>query len=182
MNYSQNDFLKLYEPIHESFARFCHARAYGVMEPEDLISESVLKALEKFHTLKNPKAFLAFMFTIAKNIAIKKYRRQKFSGYYNEHNANQIHDVEIDAETKLDIEVLYQALNTLPDKQKEAVVLFEISGFSVKEVAEIQASGESAVKQRLKRGREALADFFKLDKLKEEKLNTRSATLMSIFL
>ena len=64
MNYSQNDFLKLYEPIHESFARFCHARAFGVMEPEDLISESVLKALEKFHTLKNPKEFLAFMFTI----------------------------------------------------------------------------------------------------------------------
>jgi len=182
MKHSQNDFLALYEPIHESFARFCHARAYGVMEAEDLISESVVKALEKFHTLKNPKAFLAFMFTIAKNIAIKKYRRQKFTGYYNEHAANQIHDQEVDAETKMDIELLYQALNTLPSKQKEAIVLFEISGFSVKEVAEIQSSGESAVKQRLKRGREALADYFKLDRLKEESLNKRSATLMSVFL
>ena len=54
-------------------------------------------------------------------------------------------------------EALYAALDKLPAAQKEAVILFEISGFSIKEIAEIQGSTESGVKSRLKRGREALA-------------------------
>ena len=78
--------------------------------------------------------------------------------------------------------MLYKALNTLPTNQKEALILFEISGFSIKEVCEIQKSSESAVKQRLKRGRVALADYFKSDQLKSESIDNRSSIIMSIFL
>ena len=39
MEKNSDTFLKLYEPIHESFTRFCAARAYGVLEAEDLVSE-----------------------------------------------------------------------------------------------------------------------------------------------
>ncbi len=77
MKDAQEEFLDLYKSIHESFARFCHARAYGLMEPEDLISESILKALESFSQLRNKEAFLSFMFTIAKNIVNGKHRRKK---------------------------------------------------------------------------------------------------------
>ena len=145
----QTTFLRLYEPVHESFARFCHARAFGLMEAEDLISESILCALEQFHQLKEEKAFLSYLFSIATNLLNK---------------------------------VLYKALNTLPTNQKEALILFEISGFSIKEVCEIQKSSESAVKQRLKRGRVALADYFKSDQLKSESIDNRSSIIMSIFL
>jgi len=61
MNDYQTKFLILYEPVHESFARFCHAKAYGLMEAEDLISETVLIALEKFDKIKNDEAFLSFL-------------------------------------------------------------------------------------------------------------------------
>lgn len=83
-------FLSLYDPIHEAFARFCHARAFGIMEAEDLISESVLMALENLDKLKNEKAFLSFMFSIASNIANKKHRRQKFTGFFNQKEVNSI--------------------------------------------------------------------------------------------
>lgn len=182
MKQNKQTFLALYEPIHESFSRFCHAKAYGVMEAEDLISDSILMALEHLDKLKNEEAFLSFMFSIAKNIVGKKYRRQKFRGLFNEEAVNKIEDEHLDAETRLDIEVLYNALNQLPEKQKEALVLFEISGFSIKEIASIQKSGASAVKQRLKRGREKLAILFKSDQLKYESVDTRSSILMSVFL
>ena len=39
------------------------------------------------------------------------------------------------------------------------LILFEISGFSIKEVAGLQAASISAVKQRLKRGREKLTEI-----------------------
>lgn len=181
MTAQQEEFLSLYESIHESFARFCQARAYGLMEPEDLISESVLKALENFNQLKEKKAFLSFMFTIARNIVNNKLRRQKFLGKYNEQHVYSIPDEGMNPETKHDVEILYQMLNELPDKQKEAIILFEISGFSIKEVADIQSAKESAVKQRLKRGRENLANKFKSDQLKYESVDTRSSVLMSMF-
>lgn len=182
MKNNQEEFLLLYESIHESFARFCHARAFGLIDPKDLISESILKALEGFHKLKNKKAFLSFMFSIAKNIINNKQRRIKFSGSYNENDALTILDDGVDAETRYDIEVLYKTLDQLPVKQREAIILFEISGFSIKEIAEIQNSGVSAVKQRLKRGRENLATLLKSDQLKRESLNVRSSVLMSLFL
>ena len=178
----QEEFLTLYESIHESFARFCHARAYGLMDPEDLISESVLKALESFDKLRNKEVFLSFMFSIAKNIVNSKHRRTKFKGDYDENHANTIPDEGVDVESSYDVAVLYDALNELPKQQKEALVLFEISGFSINEVAEIQNSGVSAVKQRLKRGRENLAKQFKSDQLKQETIGTRSSILMSMFL
>lgn len=182
MKNTQKEFLELYQSVHESFARFCHARCYGVMPPEDLISESVLKALENFDKLRDKKTFLSFMFSIAKNIVNSKHRRAKFKGSYNEAVVNNIPDEGIDAETRYDITVLYQALNQLPSNQKEAIILFEISGFSIKEIAEIQNSGESAVKQRLKRGRENLAKELKSDQLIQETIGTRSTVLMSVFL
>lgn len=182
MNDYQQQFLDLYEPVHESFARFCHARAYGLMEPEDLISESVLCALEKFGTLKNNEAFLSFIFSIATNILHKKNRRLKFRADFHESEAFVIKDEGIDAATRLDVAILYDALNELPKAQKEAVILFEISGFSIKEVAEIQKIKLSAVKQRLKRGREGLAAIFKSDQLKNESLDKKSSVLISIFL
>lgn len=181
MKDQQEKFLRLYNPIHESFARFCHSRAYGIMEPEDLIAESVLKALEKINSLRDENAFLSFMFTIAKNIVNGKHRRTKFQGNYTEKEVIIIPDEGCNAEVKHDISVLYQALNLLPEKQKEAIILFEISGFSIKEIAKIQNSGESAIKQRLKRGRETLANLLRIDQLKQESIEKRSSVLLSMF-
>jgi len=182
MNDYQTKFLTLYEPVHESFARFCHARAYGLMEAEDLISETVLCALEKFDKLKNDDAFLGFLFSVATNILKNRNRRLKFRGSYHESEAFMIKDEGIDAATRLDVGILYDALNELPKAQKDALILFEISGFSLKEVAEIQRSKLSAVKQRLKRGREGLATILKSDQLRNEPANKPSQLLMTIFL
>jgi len=44
----------------------------------------------------------------------------------------------------------------LPDKQREAIVLFELSGFSIEEIRELQGGTISGVKMRLKRGRNQL--------------------------
>jgi RNA polymerase sigma factor (sigma-70 family) len=69
--------------------------------------------------------------------------------------------------------MLHKALALLPEAQKECIILFEISGFSIKEIMEIQRASESAVKQRLKRGREKLIEIltFESDYKTEEVKN-----------
>ena len=53
-----------------------------------------------------------------------------------------------------------RALATLPAEQREAIVLHELEGFSVDEVAEMQHASASAVKSRLSRGRERLRHYY----------------------
>jgi len=178
MQLDQETFLELYKPVHDSFARFCHAKAYGLVEPEDLISESITCALERFHTLKNEKAFLSFLFSIASNIVHKQNRRLKFRVDQSEDHMNRTSS-NLEGDDLTDVRLLYQALSQLPKVVEEALILFEISGFSIKEVAEIQNSGESAVKQRLKRGRMKLAKLLGAEELSKEPSGKRSAYLMT---
>ena len=153
--------MALYRPIHKRFVRYCQARAYGHYDPEDLVNETVLKAYEKFDEVKQPEAFLYYLFSIAKNILRNNARRQKFHGDFEEEQAANLVGGENQGEANLEAEMLYKALDQLPEEQREAVILFDLSGFSVKEVMELQNAGSSAVKTRLSRGRKRLAELLK---------------------
>ena len=59
----------------------------------------------------------------------------------------------------MEVVLLYRALDELSASQREAVVLFEISGLSLEEVREIQGGSLSGVKSRISRGRQRLAEL-----------------------
>jgi RNA polymerase sigma-70 factor (ECF subfamily) len=50
-------------------------------------------------------------------------------------------------------------LSKIPEKNRGAIVLHYLEGFSVEEVAKMLGISQSAVKMRLARGREALKDL-----------------------
>lgn len=52
------------------------------------------------------------------------------------------------------------ALGTLAPPQREAIVLFELHGYSLEEIAEIQHASLSSVKSRLMRGRARLRRYY----------------------
>lgn len=52
------------------------------------------------------------------------------------------------------------ALATLPPPQREAIVLFELHGYSIDEIADVQRTSMSSVKSRLQRGRDRLRQFY----------------------
>ena len=155
----QEQFLKLYEPIHDRFERFCRARAFGNMDFRDLINDTLLVAFEKFDALRSEGAFLSFLCGISVRILGNYHQKKKEDRIPSEEMAFAIRDNHADAQRDADVYFLYQALSKLNDEQKEAIILFEITGFSIKEIAEIQQASESAVKQRLKRGRKRLRDI-----------------------
>ena len=51
---------------------------------------------------------------------------------------------------------LYLVLRTLPPKERSAITLFYLNGYSIKEIAAITEASEGAVKQQLSRGRDKL--------------------------
>ena len=157
----QQHFLSLYQPVHDRFERFCRARAYYDMPYEDLMNESLLVAYHKFDTLKDEAAFLSFLIGISTRLLANAHRKQRTDTVIDEQVLNNHPDFNNRIEQQFEVELLHQALAQLPDKQREALILFELTGFSIKEIMELQNSSLSAVKQRLARGRVALASIVK---------------------
>jgi len=111
-------------------------------------------AFEKFDEIKNIDSFLYFLFGISIRLlsnANRKIKEEEWDDSFVNRASN-----EQNAEKKMELEDLYKALGMLPNQQREALILFEISGFSIKEIATIQTSSEDAVKKRLSRGRQEL--------------------------
>ena len=150
-------FMLLYQPVHERLNRFVHSMVWNREDARDVIADTLLKAYENFEKLEKKESFLYYLFGIASNIAKHRARRMKFWTSYEEHHENNLVDDSYDAYRKMEIETLYKAMRKLPEKQREAISLYEISGFSLAEIQQMQGGSLSGVKSRLVRARQELA-------------------------
>ncbi len=168
--------MALYRPCHDDFSRYCHGLTGSREDTGDLVGDSVLVALENYAKLRNKESFKAWLFGIAHRLMLHVYRRGKFQGKYSEEDAILLPDTEPSPDIHPDIEALYIALGKLPLKQREAIVLFELSGFKLEEIRKLQGGSLSGVKTRLKRAREKLREILS-DKESSELKNKNQEAL-----
>ena len=163
----QERFMQLYEPVHERFERFCKTRVYGEFHFKDIMHDTLVVAFEKFDEIKSTDAFLHFLFGTATRI-LANQRKKKRPEYVDQLNAKyeHVHNESSLIEKQFEINDLYACLKELDQVTSECIILFEISGFSIKEIMGIQNSSEAAVKQRLSRGRKQLLSLMKSLELK----------------
>jgi RNA polymerase sigma-70 factor, ECF subfamily len=170
----QIQFLELYEPCRESLVRFTKAMVKNSDEVMDIVQETTLKAYDGFEKLQNPQAFKSYLFTIASRIHKRtNWRKRLFSGFSSNEAAEPDYDNIVDngsaTDINYDVELLREAMNQLPEKQKEALTLFEISGLSLEEIRDIQGGSLPGVKSRVQRGRKKLAEIMGVDDEKNDK-------------
>lgn len=151
--------------------------AYGRMETQDLVQETVLVVMQKWDRIQKKESLLAFMVGTAGRILQNQGRKsRKETGLDAEKESlRKLEAKTMDPGLAYDIHLLYEAMEQLGEKERECLVLFEISGFSVKEVSEIQNDSETAVKSRLSRGRQKLKAILE----DEPTVKTNSATRSS---
>ncbi|MEO1514161.1 MAG: RNA polymerase sigma factor [Bacteroidota bacterium] len=152
-------FLEQYKEIHEPFVRYCSSRAYGILSTEDLVQEAVLAALKGFDQLTEPRKLLSYMIGTVNNLLRNRRRRAHRQGEWDEQLLQKLESQTPDPDIALDIHYLLKAMDQLADRQKEALLLFEISGFSIREISELQYSSETATKTRIHRARQRLKEL-----------------------
>jgi RNA polymerase sigma-70 factor (ECF subfamily) len=123
----------------------------------------VLRAFDKLDTLRDETRFRSWFFAVLLSIHRSRCRRSFWKRFLPLDEGADPPDPVRGGE---DDELLgarraARALAVLPPEQREAVVLFEIEGFSVQEVAEMQGVTVSAVKSRVSRGRKKLAGWYR---------------------
>ena len=153
METSETEFWKLVEENRAPLWRFSLGLTRSHDEAADLMSDAVVSAHTSFPKLQDRSKFRSSLFTIALRIFKRRRWRARIFGTLEEaeHHADTQQ-----RESQHDLDELKRALAALPEKQLEAVLLFEISGLSLEEIREIQGGSVSGVKSRLVRGREAL--------------------------
>lgn len=156
--------MQLYNPVHNMLCRFVQTLVWDREDAKDVISETVLITFENLDKIRDDVAFLSYLFSVASNVVNKKLRRKKFWGLFP--SAELINKAgNNNADDKLLRYELNRALQKLPQKQREAIVYYEISGLTMEHIAEIQQQSVSGVKTNIHRARKALAKLLEHDEI-----------------
>ena len=116
---------------------------------EDAVQTAILTAYQKLDTLKNETFFKTWLVRILINVCNKQLNHNKRFVNIQEY----METVPPSSEINIDVKI---ALEGLPIKIREVVVLYYIEEFSVKEIKSIRNIPEGTVKSRLSKGRELL--------------------------
>ncbi len=115
---------------------------------EDAVQTAILTAYEKLSDLRNEAFFKTWLIRILINACNKQLRHRSRQTELTE-------DVEASSGTVESLEIR-EALEKLPGKFRQVIVLYYIEEFSVKEIKQILRIPEGTVKSRLSKGRELL--------------------------
>ena len=115
------------------------------------VAERILRRQERLEDVRNIDSFLA---KAVRNACIDRIRRRK-------ETTPKIPDVpdEKNPDRWNDRQMVHRALSKLPERQRLAVHLKDIEGYSNKELADILETDETNVRTILSRGRKALREI-----------------------
>ncbi|HWF44403.1 MAG TPA: RNA polymerase sigma factor [Candidatus Kapabacteria bacterium] len=153
MEADREAFWELVNAEKDVLWRLARGLAGSYDEALDLTSETFLAAYNSFDSLRDPASFRSFLSTIA--IRIHRRKRWRNRLFVSLEQAQEI-TYEVTNESGYDLDLLLEALTRLPLRQREAIILFEITGLTLKEIQQIQGGSVQGVKSRLNRARQTL--------------------------
>lgn len=138
--------------------RYATALLRNREDADDLVHDSLVRALDKLHTRRDDADVRAWLFAIMHNLFISQLRRQKSRPAGEP--INESHEATLtlrpDQESSLQFRDLVEALNRLPVEQRSVLLLVSVEDLSYAEAASVLGIPIGTVMSRLARGRERL--------------------------
>ncbi|GIK79504.1 MAG: sigma-70 family RNA polymerase sigma factor [Pseudorhodoplanes sp.] len=150
-----------------SLRAFAISLSGNVDRADDLVQETMLRALANIHSFQPGTNMNAWLFTILRNLFRSEYRKRKrevedTDGTYAEQLKSHPEQL-----GRIEFEEFRHALAQLPDEQREALILVGASGFSYEEAATICGCAVGTIKSRVNRARNRLARLLAVDNVDE---------------
>ena len=157
--------LRLLQPCHDRSVRIARQLTRTAHDGDDLFQEAVLRAFRGIDSLRDEGRFAAWFQAVLLSVHRSRARRgfwRRFLSLESEgrRGLDRPDPAGGTEEERQRAERASRALATLPAVQREAVVLFELEGFSIEEIAACQQVSIPAVKSRLQRGRARLRQHY----------------------
>lgn len=133
--------------------------AGNLADADDIAQDTLVHAYLAIDRYVDSGHFKAWLFRIAHNRFLNHVAAHRPCGSIEEVTGSMAAE---SADSGFTHQQLYMALSALPPKERSAITLYYLSGYSVKEIAAITESSEDAVKKQMSRGREKLKSLIKL--------------------
>ena len=167
---------RLYEAYHKRVLRYCLACLHSREEAEDAAQSTFLYAFKALERGITPEAEVAWLLAIARNVCMARHRTR---GRRRERETLQdpvlLQDVSAAPERSEGLDGIEDALASLPETQRQAILLREWRGFSYREIAEELKLSGAAVETLIFRARRSLAE-----QLDGERANQRRRALRGL--
>ncbi|QKI88109.1 RNA polymerase sigma factor [Thiomicrorhabdus xiamenensis] len=167
----RREFNEALKKQYSSLYRLAYAWCHHPSVAQDLVQETMLKALEKREDLNSLQHLKAWLAKIMRNQFLDDMRFKKRWEWVEEseidvHHCHECSESELIKKQRH--EMLYRAVARLPYDQREAIVLADLQGFSYQEIADITATPIGTVMSRISRGRQRLKEL-----LQKQDLHTK---------
>ncbi len=123
---------------------------------DDLLQETWLRIHEVRHTYRRGQPVLPWFYAIARNIRVDHYRKAHRAEAREESLEEGSEFPQAPAARTQGTPDLEALLATLPDSQREVIVMLKVSGMSLEEVARATSSSVGSVKQKAHRAYDKL--------------------------
>jgi RNA polymerase sigma-70 factor (ECF subfamily) len=146
-----------------SLRAFAISLSGNIDRADDLVQETLLRAIANIDSFQPGTNMSAWMFTILRNLFRSEYRKRRrevedTDGSYAESLKSQP-----EQNSRLEFQEFRAALAKLPPDQREALILVGASGFSYEEAAAICDCAVGTIKSRVNRARTRLADLLSIE-------------------
>ncbi|WP_117884160.1 RNA polymerase sigma factor [Aureibaculum luteum] len=135
----------------------------NVQTAEDIVQETLLKAVDYWQHNGIPKNPQAWLYTTAKNLTLNILKRNKQQSEFNdqtiEQNSEQLENLEISKELISDEQLKMMFVCCHPkisENSKICLILKILCGFSISEIANAFFASNETINKRLVRGRKQL--------------------------
>jgi RNA polymerase sigma-70 factor (ECF subfamily) len=155
-------FARLYDTHVERVTRYIYFRVSEETDTEDLVSQVFLKAWENLDRYKlGSSPFIAWLYTIARNLVIDHYRTRKDALPLEEaiDFPSEMEMPDEEAQTRFDLQAMRDALHILSSDQQQALILKYIAGLPNESIARMMNKQEGTVRGLQMRGLQNLAKY-----------------------
>lgn len=147
--------------LEESRTRLYRMAMAWTGEPalaDDLVQETMTRALQKHHQLRDPERLNAWLFRILSNCWREHLRRQRPGVPLDDIELVAPHSPERDQQQMDVVSRVRFEIDSLPMGQRQVLTLVDLEGFSYAEAAEVMEIPVGTVMSRLSRARAALRE------------------------
>jgi RNA polymerase sigma-70 factor, ECF subfamily len=146
-----------------SLRAFAISLSGNVDRADDLVQETLLRALANIDSFQPGTNMSAWLFTILRNLFRSEYRKRRREVEDGDGSYAETLKSQPEQASRVEFEEFRTALAKLPPDQREALILVGASGFSYEEAAEICGCAVGTIKSRVNRARSRLADLLSIE-------------------
>jgi RNA polymerase sigma-70 factor (ECF subfamily) len=140
-----------------SLRRYARALLRDRVEADDLVQDSLARALSRSHCYRPGTNLRAWLFTVMHNVHVNRLRRRT-----TRPDEVAVDDVESQLTTPpgqhdhIELQELGRVVRLLPEEQRQVLLLVALEGLKYEEVAQVLEVPVGTVMSRLSRARETL--------------------------